>query len=93
MTEKGVKIKFKIKIDRRALRFLENLEDYKYNHLIEQLFNLESEPRPVGCVKLNVENWYRIKWSNYRILFTVDDSAKIVEIYKIGHRKDVYKKK
>ena len=84
---------YKLKIDKSALRFLEELDDYKYNHLIEEIFNLENEPRPVGCVKLNVKSGYRIKWSSYRVLFTIDDVAKTIEIYKIGHRKEVYKKR
>jgi mRNA interferase RelE/StbE len=93
MTEKEDQIKYSIKIDKIALRFLQKLDDYKYDHLIVEIFNLEFEPRPVGCVRLNVKNGYRIKWSDYRVLFTIDDIEKMVEIYKIGHRKDVYKKK
>jgi mRNA-degrading endonuclease RelE of RelBE toxin-antitoxin system len=38
-------------------------------------------------------NGYRIKWSDYRILFIVNDKEQIIEIYKIGHRKEVYKMK
>jgi mRNA-degrading endonuclease RelE of RelBE toxin-antitoxin system len=58
MTEKEGKIKYKIKIDKIANKFLENLDDYKYNHLIEEIFKLESDPRPVGCIKLNVKDGY-----------------------------------
>ena len=84
---------YKINIDSAALKFLDSLDNYKYDHLIEEIFNLEKEPRPVGCVKLNVYNGYRVKWSNYRILFTIDDEKKLIEIFKIAHRKDVYRKK
>ncbi|MCX6146780.1 MAG: type II toxin-antitoxin system RelE/ParE family toxin [Candidatus Kapabacteria bacterium] len=93
MTLKEDQIKYKIKIDKIALKFLENLDDFKYNNIIEEIFKLEHEPRPVGCVKLNTKSGYRIKWSKYRILFTIDDLNKTIIIYKIGHRKDVYKTK
>lgn len=43
---------YKINIDSAAIQFLDNLDNYKYKHLIEEIFNLEKEPRPVGCVKL-----------------------------------------
>ena len=34
---------------------------------------------------------YRKRVGNYRILFEVDKGAKRIIIYKIGHRKDIYK--
>jgi mRNA interferase RelE/StbE len=93
MTENEDKRNYIIKIDKNALKFLENLDDFKYNHLIEEIFSLENDPRPVGSVKLNVRDGYRIKWSSFRILFRVNDNEKIIEIYKIDHRKDIYKKR
>jgi mRNA-degrading endonuclease RelE of RelBE toxin-antitoxin system len=29
---------------------------------------------------------------DYRVLYTVDDSARMVTIYAIGHRRDVYRR-
>lgn len=52
---------------------------------------LKVNPRPVGCKKLTNEEGYRIRVGNYRILYTIDDTNSSVNIYKIAHRKDVYR--
>ena len=87
------KLKYKISIDKNALKFLDKLDEFKYEHLIDEIFHLENEPRPVGCTKLNVNQGYRIKWSSYRILYIINDKEKLITIYKIAHRKEAYKKK
>jgi mRNA interferase RelE/StbE len=54
---------------------------------------MENNPRPDGCIKLSDSEEYRIRVGIYRILYEIDDDRKIVSIYKIEHRKDIYKKK
>ncbi|TAL67703.1 MAG: type II toxin-antitoxin system RelE/ParE family toxin [Bacteroidetes bacterium] len=93
MTEKEEPQKFTIQINKDVLKFLDSLDKYKYEHLINKIFSLEDEPLPVGCAKLNVINGYRIKWSDYRILYKIDFQNRLVIIYKAGHRKEIYKKK
>lgn len=52
---------------------------------------LAQNPRPVGSKKLEgqKENLWRIRIGDYRII-SIEDEIKIVEIRKIGHRKDIY---
>lgn len=53
---------------------------------------LADQPRPATCKKLQgVEDTYRIRIGDYRVLYTVDDSIVTVEVIKIGNRQDVYK--
>ncbi len=52
---------------------------------------LSSNPRPKGCKKLQgYDNVYRVRYSDYRIVYTVNDDVLVVEIIHIGNRKDVY---
>lgn len=37
------------------------------------------------------QNAYRLRKGDYRVLYTVDDSAKTIIIYKIAHRREVYR--
>jgi mRNA interferase RelE/StbE len=37
------------------------------------------------------ENAYRIRVGDYRIVYTINDVIKIIEIQRIRHRKDAYK--
>ena len=53
---------------------------------------LESDPFPRGCTKLSgSEQSYRIRIGNYRILYEVHAGHLVIEVIKIGHRKDIYR--
>jgi mRNA interferase RelE/StbE len=56
--------------------------------------DLSEEPRPSGSKKLKdkEEDMWRIRIGNYRVLYVIEDEIMIVNIRKIGHRKDVYRK-
>ncbi|MHB8930548.1 MAG: type II toxin-antitoxin system RelE family toxin [Melioribacteraceae bacterium] len=52
---------------------------------------IKKYPRPIGVQKLTDQEGYRIRSGYYRVLFEIDDKQKIVHIYRIKHRKEVYK--
>jgi mRNA interferase RelE/StbE len=53
---------------------------------------LEKDPRPVGVKKLaGAEYGYRVRAGDYRILYTIDDKRKIVTVFRIRHRREVYR--
>jgi len=91
MTEKDEAKIYRIEINKKSLKFLDKLNESKYDLLIEKIFKLENEPRPPGCVKLNTANAYRIRRGNYRVLYYINDPLNKITIYKISHRKDAYK--
>lgn len=53
---------------------------------------LAENPRPAGCKKLSnsKEQMWRIRVGDYRLLYTIEDQVKIVDIRRVGHRKDIY---
>lgn len=58
----------------------------------ETLEDAAENPRPPGCIKLSdEENGYRIRVRHIRIPYQIDDKAKIVIVYRIKHRKEVYR--
>ncbi len=82
---------YRIIFTKSVLKKLESIPNKIYLK-IRQAFNmLKENPRPIGCKKLTNEEGYRIRVENYRILYTVDDKNIIVNIYKVGQRKDVYR--
>ena len=53
--------------------------------------SLIADPFPSGCVKLSgSERSYRIRVGDYRILYDVLAGRLVIEVIKVGHRKDVY---
>ncbi|MBK9352190.1 MAG: type II toxin-antitoxin system RelE/ParE family toxin [Sulfuritalea sp.] len=59
--------------------------------ILERIEALRDDPRPAGCEKLSAQELYRIRQGNYRILYEILDLEVIVEVVKIGHRREVYR--
>ncbi len=58
------------------------------------MLELEQTPRPHGCTKLEgSEDEYRVRAGDYRILYVIDDKAKLVTVARVRHRRDAYRKR
>jgi mRNA interferase RelE/StbE len=53
---------------------------------------LGDDPRPRGVEKLAGRDTYRIRVGDYRVVFAVDDGARIVTVARIAHRREVYRR-
>ena len=83
---------YKILIRKLALKELEELPTKTNRQLVKAIDDLSINPSPVGCKKLKgkTNQIWRIRVGDYRILYVIEDKIKIVEIRKIGHRKEIY---
>jgi mRNA interferase RelE/StbE len=53
---------------------------------------LSHDPRPPGCKKLKAETQlWRIRVGEYRVVYTINDTARVVTVVKVGHRREVYR--
>lgn len=53
---------------------------------------LATEPFPPGVVPIEgYKHYYRIRIGQYRIVYEVRVTVRIITIIRIGHRKDVYR--
>ena len=59
--------------------------------ILARIQTLREDPRPPGSEKLSAQERYRLRQGDYRILSNVLDGAVIVEIVKVGHRREVYR--
>ena len=60
--------------------------------VVERIQALAVDPRAHGSEKLaGYADRYRIRLGQYRIIYLIDDERREVSIFKIGHRKDVYR--
>ena len=60
--------------------------------LVARIAALGADPRPHGSEKLaGYDNRYRVRQGNYRIVYLIDDVRRDVTIFKVGHRRDVYR--
>ena len=82
---------YSLRIKRSAERELRRLPSRDVERIVRVIGLLAENPRPPGGQKLATGDGYRIRQGNYRIVYTVDDEERVVEIYKIGHRREVYR--
>jgi mRNA interferase RelE/StbE len=82
---------YKIVIKPSAVKELKKLPKKDVQRITAKIQTLANEPRPRGCEKLSVQEKFRVRQGNYRIVYFVDDDDLTVQIFKIGHRRDVYR--
>jgi mRNA interferase RelE/StbE len=84
---------YSLSIKRSAAKELQALSDQEtLTRLIEKIQALATKPRPQGAEKLaGRSNLLRVRQGNYRVIYSVDDQARVVDVIKIGHRRDVYR--
>ena len=83
---------YEINIKKSALKEYEKLEDKIKNKIKNKILTLKETPRPHKLIKLVGIEAYRIRIGDYRLVYTIDDVNKTIEIMAIGHRKDIYGK-
>lgn len=60
--------------------------------VVVKILALAQNPRPNGVTKLRSKgHLYRIRHSDYRIVYEIRDNELIIVVIKIAHRRDVYK--
>lgn len=83
---------YKVEIKKSALKEIGKLD----RGIIGQIFNkidlLSQNPHPPQSLKISgSEHSYRLRVGRYRILYQIDALLKIVTVYAVGHRKDIYR--
>lgn len=59
--------------------------------ILARIKALCDDPRPPGSEKLSAQERYRVRQGNYRIIYGIEDENILIEIVKVGHRRDVYR--
>ena len=75
----------------RAKKEFSALPKPEYEKVKQAMLALDTNPRPANCSKLTGRDGWRIRVGNYRLIYTIDDKARIVTVLHIGHRRDVYR--
>jgi len=83
--------KYKITIKKSAAKELEDIPQSHLRKIIKRIRALANNPRPPGSQKLSPQERYRVRQGDYRIVYSIDDANHIVDIFKIGHRKEIYR--
>ncbi len=83
---------FEISFARSARKELEDLPVELADRVLTRIEKLMDNPRPRGATKLRGrKNLWRIRVGDYRVVYSIDDEAELIDITHIRHRRDVYR--
>lgn len=84
---------YRVEIEKQAEKSLGKIPQADRNRIISKIAQLQSEPRPDGCIKLkgSLSDLYRIRSGNYRIVYGIIDDRLLILVVNIDNRKDVYR--
>jgi len=87
-------VSYQVEIAPAAQRDVKRLPPEMVRKVDAAILELEQTPRPHGCTKLEgSEDEYRVRVGDYRILYVINDKAKLVTIARVRHRRDAYRKR
>jgi len=82
---------YRLEVSHIAHRQIRRLPTQTQERVNRAIARLAENPRPPGAKKLTARDGYRVRAGDYRILYQVDDGTKVVIIYRVMSRGDVYR--
>jgi mRNA interferase RelE/StbE len=84
---------YRIIFKKSAKKELDKLPSSIVKKIAPVIDELAINPRPKGSKKLEAQKneLWRIRVGDYRVVYLISDTIQVVEIQKLGHRKDIYK--
>jgi len=84
---------YKIEWKQSAQKELKKLQKKTISRILQSVETLSDNPYPPGSRKLHgAECTYRLRVGDYRIIYSVYSDIVTIEIVRIGHRKEIYRK-
>lgn len=84
---------YKLEWKQSARKELRKLEKKTIARVLQTVENLPENPYPPGSRKLHgAEYTYRLRTGVYRVIYSVYSDIVTIEIVKIGHRKEIYRR-
>ena len=84
-------VKYSLEITHSAQKELDALDDALFARIDRRILALGGDPRPMGSKKLKgYKDLWRIRVGDWRVVYMVDDAAKLVTIARVAHRREAY---
>ena len=86
-------VKYSLEIKQSAQKELDALDDTLFTRIDRKILALAENPRPAGCKKLKgYKDQWRVRVGDWRVVYIIDDAAKLISITRIAHRREVYER-
>lgn len=82
---------YQIELRRQACKDLESTPADYARLIAKHIDLLQDNPCPNDSKKLKGDAGYSLRVGTYRVLYDIEDKARLVTIYRIKHRREVYR--
>jgi mRNA interferase RelE/StbE len=84
---------YRVRWKKSAQKELRKIEKDHILKVLEFVENLSENPYPTGSRKLRgSQHTFRFRIGDYRVVYSVQSEILTIEIIRIGHRKDIYRR-
>ena len=84
-------MKFQVILPKSVQKELDWLPDEIVTRILARLSALEATPRPADVKKLKGRDAWRIRVSDYRVIYEIHDRVSQIIVITVGHRREVYR--
>lgn len=84
-------MKYEVKLKSSVKKQLKNIDKKQAEKILVKIYMLSENPFPRGVDHLTGQKTYRIRIGDYRVIYEVHNKQLLVQVIRVGHRKDVYK--
>jgi mRNA interferase RelE/StbE len=89
---KDAAARYTLHLKRSAERDLDRMPEMLYERMAAAILGLETQAHPPGCKKLRgAADLYRVRVGSYRIVYTVNDAKRALDILAVRHRRETYR--
>lgn len=82
--------RYKVTFKKSVAKDLRTIPSADVKRILKTIDSLADNPRSDGCIKLSVQERYRVRQGSYRIVYEIHDELLVVVVVKVAHRSTVY---
>lgn len=84
--------KYRVTFKQSVAKDFRTIPKSDIKNILAKIDSLAENPRRDGAIKLSGRDLYRIRQGLYRIIYEIRENELVVQVIKLGHRSDVYKR-
>ena len=84
--------RYELRVRPSVAKDLRGIPKADVKRILARMEGLRDDPRAPGCEKLGGAELYRVRQGVYRIVYEIHDERIVVEVIRVGHRGEVYRR-
>ena len=84
--------RYELRVSPSVAKDLRGIPKADVKRILACVEGLRDDPRALGCEKLSGVELYRVRQGVYRIVYEIHDEWVVVEVIRVGHRSEVYRR-